>query len=85
MPGRTAKNAPKRTGPAATAAVVGSPGGLAPAAASDQVARLEAECQRLSAELDAARARIEEMEQARKQALDRIAWTIDSLHNLLDE
>ena len=47
-------------------------------------ADLTAECVRLRAELEAAKARIAELETARNEVLDRIAWAIDSLHNLTE-
>lgn len=34
--------------------------------------------------LDAAQSRITELEDARDQALNRIDWAIDSIHNVLD-
>jgi hypothetical protein len=40
---------------------------------------------RLKAELEAARARIAELEAAQRLVLDRIAWAVDSLHTLLDD
>lgn len=52
---------------------------------ADQTAALKAEMERLRAELDAARDAIASLEQARDQALDRIAWITDSLHNLIGE
>jgi hypothetical protein len=39
----------------------------------------------LEAELTAARARITELESARDQVLDRIAWVVDSLHNGIEK
>jgi outer membrane murein-binding lipoprotein Lpp len=50
-----------------------------------RIRELEAERDRLSAELEAARAALAEADRARKQVLDRIDWVIDSLHNLVDE
>lgn len=49
---------------------------------SDRVSELESERDRLVAELEAAKARIEELEQARDKALNHIDWVIDSLHSL---
>lgn len=42
---------------------------------------LQQQRDRLETELATARVRIVELEAARDQALDRIAWVIDSLHN----
>lgn len=39
----------------------------------------------LEARLEAANARIAELERARDQVLDRIAWVVDSLHNVLEK
>ena len=96
MADREASKARKRTPkpPAvhhtATAGRHEAPGTSAPAAAGHESAetralRLEAELTRLRADLSAARARIARLEQARDQALDRIAWAIDSLHNLNED
>lgn len=46
---------------------------------------VEAERDALKRELEAARARIAELERAREQVLNRIDWVIDSLHNLIEE
>ena len=43
---------------------------------------LAAENARLEAELAAARARIAALEQKHEEVVNRIAWVIDSLHNL---
>ena len=45
----------------------------------------DADVARLMTELEAARARIAELEAAQRDTLDRIAWAIDSLHTLLDQ
>ena len=47
-----------------------------------RVAGLEAERDRLAAELAAAKAHIATLEAARDQVLNRIDWVIDSLHSL---
>jgi uncharacterized coiled-coil DUF342 family protein len=52
---------------------------------STDVRALEAERDQLRAELEAARARIAELERVREQVLNRIDWVIDSLHSLGDE
>ena len=46
---------------------------------------LEAERDRLLAELTAAKKRIAALEVARDQVLNRIDWVIDSLHSLTDD
>ena len=45
---------------------------------------LEAERDRLTSELEAARAEIQRLEQARADIANRIDWVIDSLHNILE-
>lgn len=50
---------------------------------ADAVTALEIEREQLRRELAEARARIVELEKARKEALDRIDWALDSLHTLL--
>ncbi len=56
-----------------------------PLAAGQRIADLEAQCAHLQAELAAACARIAELETARDQVLDRIAWVVDSLHNGIEK
>ncbi|KUO67597.1 MAG: hypothetical protein APF80_12635 [Alphaproteobacteria bacterium BRH_c36] len=46
---------------------------------------LQAERDALNNELKAARARIGELEAAHKDAVNRIDWVIDSLHNIVEE
>ena len=45
---------------------------------------LEADRDRLTAELEVARAEIQRLEQARADIANRIDWVIDSLHNILE-
>ncbi len=45
---------------------------------------LEAERDRLKAELETAKAEIQRLEQARADIANRIDWVIDSLHNILE-
>jgi chromosome segregation ATPase len=47
-----------------------------------RIKALEAELATVRFELDSARERIAQLEALRKEALDRIAWVIDSLHSL---
>lgn len=49
-----------------------------------QVAALEKERDQLKAQLAAAQAQIVKLEQAREEAVLRIDWALDSLHNLLE-
>lgn len=49
------------------------------------IARLEAECQALKAELMAAREEIARLEKRQELVVNRIDWVIDSLHNLLED
>jgi len=48
------------------------------------VAALERERDELKTQLAAAQATIAKLEKAREEAVNRIDWTIDSLHNLLE-
>ncbi len=54
-------------------------------ASSSKVAKLEAECQALRAELKAAREVIARLEKRQELVVNRIDWVIDSLHNLLED
>ncbi len=54
-------------------------------APADKIAALEAERDQLTVELKEAYRRIAALEQAREQALNRIDWVINSLHNLTGE
>ncbi|MFZ4807537.1 MAG: hypothetical protein ACOYLQ_09795 [Hyphomicrobiaceae bacterium] len=59
------------------------PRGRAPVRLADAVTALEREREQLRKELAEAHARIAELEKARKDALDRIDWAIDSLHTYI--
>lgn len=52
---------------------------------SARIRALESERDKFAAELAVAKARIEALEQAREQVLNRIDWVIDSLHSLTSE
>ncbi len=45
---------------------------------------LERECERLKAQLSEASERIAALEQRRAEAVNRIDWVLDSLHNVLE-
>lgn len=45
---------------------------------------LERECERLKVELSEANERIAAIEQRRAEAVNRIDWVLDSLHNVLE-
>lgn len=49
-----------------------------------QIEALEKERDQLRAQLTAAQAQIAKLEQARDEAVGRIDWALDSLHNLLE-
>ena len=68
---RAKKASPRPAREAASARATRSPSG-----------GLEAECERLKSELEAAEARIAALEAQRKQLLDRLDWAIDSLQSL---
>ena len=84
MPGRDANRSKKTTTPDPSARLHSRQDAAAPNAEA-LIADLQQQRDRLNGELAAARARIVELEAARDQTLDRIAWVIDSLHNGLDK
>jgi len=51
----------------------------------EQVVSLRKERDQLSKDLETARARIATLEEAQTQAINRIDWVIESLHNVGDE
>ena len=50
-----------------------------------ELARLRRQNADLARDLAVAGERVRELEAARDQAMDRIDWAIDSLHNVLDQ
>jgi hypothetical protein len=58
--------------------------GTAGLALVERVATLERERDALKAELDRSKARVRQLEDSHAQVRDRIAWALDSLHNILD-
>ncbi len=51
---------------------------------AQRIKTLEKECERLEAQLADAEARIARLEASRAEAVNRIDWVLDSLHNVLD-
>ncbi len=49
-----------------------------------RIKSLERECERLKAQLAEANERITALEQRRAEAVNRIDWVLDSLHNVLE-
>ena len=49
-----------------------------------RIKSLERECERLKAELSQVNERIATLEQRRAEAVTRIDWVLDSLHNVLE-
>ena len=49
-----------------------------------RIKSLERECERLKTQLAEANERIAALEQRRAEAVNRIDWVIDSLHNVLE-
>jgi hypothetical protein len=49
-----------------------------------RIKSLERECERLKSQLAEANERIAALEQRRAEAVNRIDWVIDSLHNVLE-
>jgi predicted nucleic acid-binding Zn-ribbon protein len=50
----------------------------------NRLAALERERDALRADLERAQARVRNLEKTQAQVRDRIAWALDSLHNILD-
>ena len=88
-PRRHSKKPTVKPGRAPTVALKSPPRATPePSRETDKAVRiraLEAERDRLAAELKAARERIAALEAAREQVLNRIDWVIDSLHSLASE
>ncbi len=51
---------------------------------TQRIKTLEAERDKMKAELDEALARIGRLEASRSEAVNRIDWVLDSLHNVLE-
>ena len=51
---------------------------------AQRIKTLEAERERLKSDLDEALERIGRLEQTRTEAVNRIDWVLDSLHNVLE-
>jgi prefoldin subunit 5 len=51
---------------------------------AQRIKTLEAERDRLKSDLDEALERIGRLEQTRTEAVNRIDWVLDSLHNVLE-
>lgn len=82
MAERQPQKAKRRPGKTSAATVDTAAARPAAGRQADRIAELEAERNRLSEELDAAKAKIRVLEQARDQAVNHIDWVIDSLHSL---
>lgn len=77
---------PAGKGAASKAALSGRKAAASAVATPEQrIAALEAERDRLAAELKAAQTRIRNLEQSREQVLNRIDWVIDSLQSLVED
>jgi len=50
-----------------------------------RIKTLEREIARLTAELEESQARVARLEKSRAEAVNRIDWAIDSLHNILEK
>ncbi len=84
MPERPDGKARKRAAvPADSAAGRGQP--RKDANLEARIHALEAERDRLQAELKATRTRIADLERTHEQVVNRIDWVIDSLHSLIEE
>jgi len=75
----------KRPAPRRRSAARGKTAGAAQEHGANRVKTLERECDRLKTQLEEAHERITRLEQSRSEAVNRIDWVIDSLHNVLEK
>ena len=75
----------QRSGQASARVRAASPARGQPDPIPNTVAGLRAECARLEAELEAARAEVAELRSRHDDALNRIDWVIDSLNTLAED
>lgn len=81
---RQAPPSRQRSGRAALDSKQSGAGKEAKSDANGRFAALERERDQLKAQLSELRAQIVKLEQARDEAVGRIDWAIDSLHNVLE-
>jgi chromosome segregation ATPase len=84
------KRTPRHVGAAQGGMSQGGGAGAPPTLAelaqqANRIKTLERENTRLTAQLEEARERIARLEQSRTEAVNRIDWAIDSLHNILEK
>jgi chromosome segregation ATPase len=84
------KRAPRHAGAAQGGTSQGGGAGAQPTLAelaqqSNRLKTLERENTRLMTQLEEAQERIARLEQSRAEAVNRIDWVIDSLHNILEK
>lgn len=82
MAERVRQKSKRRAAPMHRSARAAPPGGRR--GGGGQVEALEKERDQLKAQLVAAQAQIVKLEEARDEAVERIDWALDSLHNLLE-
>lgn len=83
--GKARKRAVKANAQVRVAASAARESGPPQLTANQQISQLEQERDALKAELEAAMARIAELEKSRELIANRIDWVIDSLHNLIEK
>ena len=82
---RRAQKARRKTAPARDNAQRGKTrAGEADGNPKSRLSALEKERDQLKADLQKAEARLRSMEKTQAEVRDRIAWALDSLHNILD-
>ena len=84
------KRTPRHAGAAQSGMGQGGGAGTQPILAelaqqANRIKTLERENTRLTTQLEEARERIARLEQSRTEAVNRIDWAIDSLHNILEK
>lgn len=81
---RATKASGKHESAAARALRVKAKGGKAVGTLAERLAAVERERNALQEELERYRSRVRSLEETQAKVRDRIAWALDSLHNILE-
>jgi len=81
---RASKASGKSASAAARAPRVKAKGGSAVGTLAERLAAVEGERNALREELERSRSRVRVLEESHARVRDRIAWALDSLHNILE-